>query len=315
MKLKKLRVSIVEFLNTAPLVWGFTDGPLAGPFADKYELSFAVPSQCAEALKRGDVDIAIIPAIEYQRIDNTVVLPGLAVAVDGEVRSLLLVSKRPIERAQRIALDTSSRATVALVKILASQYWKIHPEFVDAPPNPVEMLKDADAAMIIGDPALRISIEMEQLSRKAAARKPGEGCCGCDESADLPIPGYETLYIYDLAHEWREMTGKPCVMAMWVGRKDVITPEVVADFKASKEYGVQRVRDIAEGASMKLELPVAELERYLTENVRFDLTGECLAGLNLYFQKAAELGLIPRNKPIEFAAASPAPAVPEPTRP
>ena len=107
--LGKLRISIVEFLNTAPLVWGFTDGPLAG----KYDLSFAVPSQCADALKRGDVDVAIIPSIEYQRIDNTVVLPGMAVAGDGEVRSLLVVSKRPIERAKRIALDTSSRATVA----------------------------------------------------------------------------------------------------------------------------------------------------------------------------------------------------------
>src|ERR1700735_5560317 len=133
--MRKLRISIVEYLNTAPLVWGFTAGPLAG----KYDLSFAVPSQCAEALKRGDVDIAIIPAIEYQRIDNTVVLPGMAVAVDGEVRSLLAVSKRPIERAKRIALDTSSRATVALIKILAKEYWRIQPEFVDAAPNPVEM--------------------------------------------------------------------------------------------------------------------------------------------------------------------------------
>ena len=111
----RLRISIVEFLNTAPLVWGFTDGPQAG----KYDLSFTVPSQCAEALKHGEVDVAIIPAIEYQRMDNVVALPGMAVAADGEVRSLLVVSKKPIERVKRIALDTSSRATVALVKMLA----------------------------------------------------------------------------------------------------------------------------------------------------------------------------------------------------
>src|SRR5579863_7526870 len=127
----KLRISIVEFLNTAPLVWGFTDGPLTG----KYDLSFAVPSQCAEALKRGEVDVAIIPAIEYQRIENTVVLPGMAVAAEGEVRSLLVVSKKPIDRAKRIALDTSSRATVALVRMLAPGYWNINPEFVDAAPD------------------------------------------------------------------------------------------------------------------------------------------------------------------------------------
>ncbi len=293
----KLRISIVEFLNTAPLVWGFTDGPLAG----KYDLSFAVPSQCADALKRRDVDVAIIPSIEYQRIDNTVVLPGMSVSGDGEIRSLLVVSKRPIERAKRIALDTSSRATVAYVKILARDFWRISPEFVDAAPNPSEMLQNADAALIIGDPALRIAIEMDALSSRASG-KSTEGCCGCDGAPDLPIPGFETLYIYDVAQQWQEMTAKPSVMAVWVGRKDVITPEVVADFQASKEYGVQHVRDIAEGASVKLDLPVPELERYLTENVRFDLGDDYLAGLNLYFQKAAELGLIPRNKPVEFAA-------------
>src|ERR1700733_14186602 len=108
--MRKLRISIVEYLNTAPLVWGFTDGPLAG----KYDLSFTVPSQCAEALRRGDVDVAIIPAIEYQRMENVIALPGMAVAAKGEVRSLLVVSKKPIEMAQRIALDTSSRSTAAL---------------------------------------------------------------------------------------------------------------------------------------------------------------------------------------------------------
>ena len=94
----KLRISIVEFLNTAPLVWGFTDGPLAG----KYDLSFAVPSQCAEDLRAGRVDVGIIPAIEYQRMENVVALPGMAVAAKNEVRSLLVVSKVPIEMATEL---------------------------------------------------------------------------------------------------------------------------------------------------------------------------------------------------------------------
>src|ERR1700679_3348431 len=147
--MRKLRISIVEFLNTAPLVWGFTDGPLAG----KYDLSFTVPSQCAEALRRGDVDIAISPAIEYQRMEGLVVLPGMAIAAKREVRSLLVVAKKPIEMAKRIALDTSSRATQALVKILAHDLWNIHPGFVAASPEPSEMLHNSDAALIIGDPA------------------------------------------------------------------------------------------------------------------------------------------------------------------
>src|ERR1700729_3063929 len=121
--MSKLRISIVEYLNTAPLVWGFTDGPLAG----KYDLSFTWPSQCAEALRTGAADVAIIPSIEYQRMENVVVLPGMAVAAKNEVRSLLVLAKKPIDRAKRIALDTSSRATVALVQILAPGYWNISP--------------------------------------------------------------------------------------------------------------------------------------------------------------------------------------------
>jgi chorismate dehydratase len=293
--LGKLRISVVEFLNTAPLVWGFTEGPLAG----KYDLSFTVPSQCAESLRRGDADVAIIPAIEYQRMDNVLALPGMAVAAKGEIRSLLVVAKRPIERAKRIALDTSSRATAALVRMLAAGYWNISPEFVDAAPNPSEMLQDADAALIIGDPALRIAIKMDTLSGKVPS---GEQCCQGDPD-ELPVPGFEMVFVYDVAQQWREMTGKPCVLAIWAGRRDAITPELLADFQASKEYGVLRLSEIAEAASVKLDLPIMALERYLTENVDFSLDEENLAGLALYFEKAAQLGLIPRNKPLEFAVA------------
>jgi chorismate dehydratase len=289
----KLRISIVEYLNTAPLVWGFTEGPLAG----KYDLSFTVPSQCAEALRRGDVDVAIIPAIEYQRIDNLVVLPGMAVAAKGEVRSILVVSKRPIDMAKKIALDSSSRSSAALVRLLATELWQIQPEFIEAPPDPPEMLKQADAALVIGDPALRIALKMEALNSKVPS---DEACCQGDIE-DMPVPGYETIFVYDVAYQWEKMTGKPCVLAVWAGRREVITPEVVADFQASKRYGLDRVREIAEAASIKLDLPPRALERYLTDNIDFDLTEENLAGLRLYYEKAAAAGLIPRNRPVEFA--------------
>src|SRR5580704_17498146 len=100
--MSKLRISIVEFLNTAPLVWGFTDGPLEG----RYDLSFTVPSLCAEELRSGAADVAIIPAIEYQRMDGMVVLPEMAIAAKNEVRRILLLSKRPIDMVRRLALDT-----------------------------------------------------------------------------------------------------------------------------------------------------------------------------------------------------------------
>jgi chorismate dehydratase len=292
----KLRISIVEYLNTAPLVWGFAEGPLA----DKYELSFTVPSQCAEALHRGAADIAIIPAIEYQRIENIVALPGMAVAAKGEVRSILVVATKPIDMAKKIALDSSSRSSAALVRLLAKDLWKIQPEFIEAAPDPSEMLKQADAALVIGDPALRVALKMDALAGKLPS---GEQCCQGDPD-EMPVPGFETIFVYDVAYQWEEMTGKPCVLAIWAGRRDAITPEVVADFQASKQYGLERLREIAEAASVKLELPPRALERYLADNINFDLDEENLAGLRLFFEKAAVAGLIPRNRPLEFAGAA-----------
>lgn len=291
--MSKLRISIVEYLNTAPLVWGFVEGPLA----DKYDLSFTVPSQCAEALRRGDADIAIIPAIEYQRIDNVVALPGMAIAAKGEVRSILVVARKPIELARTIALDSSSRSSAALVRLLAKDLWKISPQFIEAAPDPSEMLQQADAALVIGDPALRVALKMEALAGKSPS---GEQCCQGDPD-DMPVPGFETLFVYDVAYQWEEMTGKPCVLAIWAARRDVVTPEIAADFLASKQYGLERIREIAEAASVKLDLPPRALERYLTDNINFDLDEENLAGLRLYFEKAAAAGLIPRNRPLEFA--------------
>src|SRR6266478_2726375 len=129
--LKKLRISIVQYLNTAPLVWSFTNGPLRG----KYDLSFTVPSQCAEQLRTGKVDIAIIPAIEYQRIDDLVILPDMAIASKKQVRSLLIIAKKPIEQVKTFALDASSRSTQTLTRILCAEKWKIAPEFAEASPD------------------------------------------------------------------------------------------------------------------------------------------------------------------------------------
>ena len=295
-QMAKPRISIVEYLNTAPLVWGFAEGPLA----DKYDLSFTVPSQCAEALRQGTADIAIIPAIEYQRIENIIALPGMAVAAKGEVRSILVVAKKPIDMAKKIALDSSSRSSAALVRLLARDLWKIQPEFIEAAPDPSEMLKQADAALVIGDPALRVALKMDALAGKSPS---GEQCCQGDPD-EMPVPGFETIFVYDVAYQWEEMTGKPCVLAIWAGRRDVITPEIVADFQASKQYGLERLREIAEAASVKLELPPRALERYLADNINFDLDEENLAGLRLFFEKAAAAGLIPRNRPLEFADAA-----------
>ena len=292
--MNKLRVSIVQYLNTAPLVRGFTHGPLEG----KYELSFTVPSQCAEALRTGAVDIAIIPAIEYQRIDGLVVLPHLAIASKNRVRSLLVVAKRPIREVRSIALDYCSRSTQALTRILADRHWKISPEFFETAPDLREMLQRADAALLIGDPALRLSVA---ISRKSNVGPRGDAVC---QAATLGLPGAEILHVYDVVGEWSNFTGLPAVMAVWGARREVVTPEVVADFVSSCDFGLISIGEICAEAARELELPQQELESYLRHNIDFSLDEENRRGLERYFSDAADLGLIAKAKRIEWATAT-----------
>jgi chorismate dehydratase len=232
-------------------------------------------------------------------MENVVALPGMSVAAKNEVRSLLVISKMPIEQARSFALDTNSRTTVGLVRLLCQRQWNISPKFIDSPPDPEKMLARADAALIIGDPALSLRLKMDALEAKLPH---GKDCCGCDAN-DHPIKNAQTLFIYDVAQQWREMTGLPCVLAIWVARRGTVTPEIVADFLASREYGLAHIADIAEGAALKLDLPPRQLERYLTENIDFSLDEENLAGLRLYYDLCARAGLIPRARELEFAEA------------
>ena len=289
--MKKLRISIVQYLNTAPLVLGFTDGPLRG----KYDLSFTVPSKCAEDLRAGRADVAIIPAIEYQRIDNLVVLPDMSIASKRQVRSLLLVSKKPVREVRSLALDRSSRSTQALTRILCAEKWAIAPNFIEAAPNLAEMLMQSDASLLIGDPALRISLGIEKDSRPGAE---GETIC---PAAQLGITSSELLYVYDVVGEWRSLTGLPAVLAVWAARRDVATPDVAADFIASRDFGLAHISEIAFDAARELELPAPALESYLCRNIDFSLDAENLSGLHLYYEYAAQLGLIPLAKPVEWA--------------
>lgn len=291
---QKLRISIVQYLNTAPLVWGFTNGPLAG----KYDLSFTVPSKCSEALRTGAADIAIIPAIEYQRIPGLVVLPDLAIASQNCVRSLLIVAKRPIEQLHSIALDRSSRSTQALTRILTSEHWKIHPEFFETEPDLKLMLEKADAAMLIGDPALRISVVIEKNSSVSA-----EGRAVC-RAAALGLPGSDILHLYDVVGEWRKFTSLPAVMALWAARPETITPEVVADFAVSRNFGMKNIASICAEAAHELDLPQRILESYLLHNIDFTLGEDNRRGLERYFQEAAHLGLIPSHRKIAWARAT-----------
>lgn len=289
--MNSLRISIVQYLNTAPLVRGFTHGPLRG----KYHLSFTVPAQCAEALRSGTVDIAIIPAIEIQRITNLVVLPNLSIASKKSVRSLLLVSQKPIHEIRCMALDRSSRSTQALVRILCAKRWGISPEFFEADPDLPAMLRQADAALLIGDPALRLALTSEAEAKRGAA---GELVC---PGAVAGLSAASSLYIHDMVEKWCSLTSLPAVLAVWAARREVVTPEIIRDFQQSLAFGLQQLGEISAEASRELDLPADKLRRYLSENIDYTLDEENLRGLHRYFDLAAETGLIGSARQVEIA--------------
>ena len=330
----KVRISVVQYLNTAPLVRGFTHGPLKG----KYDLSFTVPSQCAEALRTGAADVAIIPAIEYQRIVSDgiglTILPGLAIASKERVRSLLILSKVPIRQARRIALDSSSRSTQALVKILAAKRWQIAPDFVEAEPEPAAMLAEADAALVIGDVALRIAIAAEQRvspgpdvewltsvsavenALVAAQPHPEHGRANAASAerlreAPFVLPrvaprGVQQLHIYDVVKEWWHLTEKPAVLAVWAARNqsfanNVVSAQLAADFLASRDFGLTQIPQIAAEAARDMQLPERELRLYLEKNIDYTLDPENFRGLQRFFQESQSLNLIGPLQPVSIA--------------
>lgn len=274
--MKSIRVSIVEYLNTAPLVRGFTHGPLQG----KYDLSFTVPSQCAEALRTRQVDIAIIPAIEYQRIDGLVILPDLSISSKKSVRSLLLIAKKPIREVAKIALDCSSRSTQALTKILCAKRWHIEPDFIEMQPDLPAMMEKADAALLIGDPALKFAV----------------GGTACNKTA-----GASNYFVYDIVEKWRALTSLPAVLAVWAARPEAVTKEVVRDFQDSLAFGIKHVKEITDEAAPELKLPAEELRRYLTQNIDYTLDSENLRGLRRYYDLATEIRIIPQAREIVIA--------------
>ena len=325
----KLRISVVQYLNTAPLIRGFTHGPQRADAEKKYDFSFTVPSQCAEALRTGAADIAIIPAIEYQRIVSQgiplTILPGLAIASKERVRSLLLISKVPIRQARRIALDPSSRSTQALVKILAARHWQISPEFFEPSPRDqngersetilAAILANADAALIIGDAALQIAIAAE-----AQGAKPGPDgewlATGATIANAAALP---QLHIYDIVTEWRRLTNLPAVLAIWAARNDsfpnnivpanrfptndVSLADVTADFQASRDFGLTQIPQIAAEAAAQMHLPENDLRLYLEKNIDYSLDAENLQALHRFFQESHSLNLIAALNPTNIAAA------------
>lgn len=260
----KLRVGIVAFLNSRPLAWGF----LEGRYRDLFEASLYPPAEVARRLAAGELDIGLIPAIEVQRIPDLSVLPGLCVAATHEVRSVLLVLKKPLAEVREVALDENSRTSAALVKILFADRWGLAPTYREARPRVEEMLEVADAALVIGDPALSVDRERYQ--------------------------------ILDLAAEWRALTGLPAVFALWAVRPGVELPDLALYFEDSLRRGLEAMPELVASAAKELDLPRDEVERYLTEYLSYSLGPDELAALDAYYRRAARLGLIAPPRPLRL---------------
>lgn len=273
-----MRVAASTYLNSAPLTFSFTNGF----FQERYLfLGDTAPSRCAAMLSRGECDIALIPVIEYQRIPGLRVIPEIAVASKDRVRSVLIASRRPLEAVRDLAMDASSRTSQTLVRILFLERYGRLPRIVERAPDlgrdGENLLEGVDAALIIGDPAMRLAASADQLG----------------------------LEIYDLAVEWRAMTGLPFVFAVWAMREslngDGDVDEIIRDFQAAKDKGIEHLQSIAEEYSRSLHLSQPDLLSYLSDNVNYDLDRQNLQGLELYYRFAHKHGLISQVRPVMFA--------------
>lgn len=260
----KLRVGIVNYLNSKPLAWGF----LKGHHADLFAPSFHPPALVARLLSQGNLDIGLIPSIEVQRIPGLKVLPDLCVASHHEVRSVILVSRRPIEEVRKVALDQNSRTSAALLRVLLRERYRLDPEYVHERADAERMLADSDAALLIGDPALKVTRER-----------------------------YRVL---DLAGEWFSMTSLPFTFAVWAVRPEVDLPDLPFYFKSSLRYGLSSLDNVVRESAAELDLESSEVRSYLTENLHYFLRREELAGLEEFYRHAHAHGLILEPRPLEF---------------
>jgi chorismate dehydratase len=271
--MSRVRLGAVGYLNARPLVFGLER-------SSRFDVRFDVPSQCAELLHCGGIDIGLIPSIEYLRNAGESptsaagyrIVPDLAIASRGEVASVALYTRRPMADVRSIAMDTSSRTSVALVRVLCSRQFKVAPTFEDHGPDLARMLDRCDAALMIGDNALF------QPSASAG-------------------PPFEKI---DLGDVWTSMTGLPFVWAFWAGRRDALHAEDVAALQQARDDGVRESVRIA--ASYFPESPERQSvgARYLRDNIKYSLGADERAGLELFYRYAAEAGVVSEPGTLRF---------------
>lgn len=251
---RRPRVCAVSYLNTVPLVYGALNGPQQGSI----DLTFAIPSICAARVDEGIADAGVVPVIEAARLGLDSV-PDLGIACTGRVRSILLISKIPFDQIRSLATDTGSRTSVQLARIVLSRKFGAEPRLFSAAPNLNEMLRGADAALLIGDAAL--SVDPEGLN----------------------------YFCLDLGQEWFDLTGLPMVFALWAGRPGALTPRLVDLLHESCQFGLANLDRIASEESGPRGFTHHLVDSYLRENVEFELDSRHHEGLQTFLDFARHL--------------------------
>ena len=258
-----VRVGAVSYLNAWPLTWTLAGAGL------RWSVRQDVPAVCAALLHSGEVDLGLIPSVEYLQGPDYRLVPGVGIGSRGPVASVAIFTKAEMTDVRRLALDATSRTSVALAKVLCARRYRITPEFVPSRPDLARMVRDCDAALMIGDRALE---------------------------ADHEALGLRKL---DLGQEWTEMTGLPFIYAAWTGRADAVDGPHVADLQQAQRDGVRAIDAIAAEYGGGEPGRVRRAAAYLRDNVRYGLGPDEAAGLQLFLDYAAELGLGPRRS-LEF---------------
>jgi chorismate dehydratase len=261
-----IRLGAVGYLNARPLVYRLERSP-------NFSLRFDIPAKCADLLHRGEIDVGLIPSIEYLRGGPLAIVPGIAIASKGAVTSVMLYTTKPMGKVTSIALDTSSRTSVALVRVLCAKLFKIAPSFEPLGPNLESMLAAHDAALIIGDPALFQPLPTSQR-----------------------LPSVEVI---DLGETWFQLTGLPFVYAFWAGRPDALTEARVKELQETRDRGLANVESVAREYLSDAPERQALGARYLRENIKYYLGDEENAGLELFYRYSADIGVAP-SVPVRF---------------
>ncbi|MFE2039397.1 menaquinone biosynthetic enzyme MqnA/MqnD family protein [Streptomyces sp. NPDC059477] len=271
------RVGHIQFLNCLPLYWGLAR---TGTLLD-FDLTKDTPEKLSERLVRGDLDIGPIPVAEFlKNADDLVVFPDIAVGCDGPVMSCVIVSQVPLDRLDgaRVALGSTSRTSVRLARLLLAERYGVQPDYYTCPPDLSVMMQEADAAVIIGDAALRANLH------------------------DGPRYG---LDVHDLGSLWKEWTGLPFVFAVWAARRDYLerepelTRQVHQAFLSSLELSRQEVAKVAEQAARWEEFDEQVLERYFT-TLDFHFGAPQLAAVEEFARLAGPAAGFPSDVRVEL---------------